>query len=182
MSQTPSKTTSEEVDEKQLELAGKAGDAYHEALEYMANEVAHTGGTTEAGDYIVGFAQEKAEGMYAFKGEGELEFQKPGDANCHLEIAVCDGADRRFIPGLTVRATLTAEDGTEVGPTEVPLLWHPGLYHYGTNLELPGDGTYTINVEIEPPTFKRHDKKNGDRYKETVGVKFEDVEIKTGQS
>ena len=170
------------MDEKQLELAGKAGDAYHEALEYMATEVAHTGGTEQAGDYIVGFAQEEAEGMYVLKGEGELEWQEPGDENCHLEIAVCDGADRRFVPHLTVRATLTAEDGTEVGPTEVPFLWHPGLFHYGQNLEVPGDGTYTIDVEIEPPTFMRHDEKNGDRYAETVEVTFEDVDVETGRS
>lgn len=179
MSETPSKTTSDEVDERQLELARKEGDAYRESLEYMVEEVADTGDTKEAGDYIVGFAQEGAEGMYAPAGEGELEWQEPDGENCHLEVAVCDGADRRFVPELTVHATLTAEDGTEVGPTEIPFVWHPGLFHYGKNLELPKSGTYTIDIEIEPPEFKRHDEENGDRYADSVEVRFEDVEIET---
>jgi hypothetical protein len=70
MPDNPAKQTSDEVDQRQLELAEKAGDAYQEALDYMANEVAHTGGKKEAGDYVVGFAQEEAEGMYALQGEG----------------------------------------------------------------------------------------------------------------
>jgi hypothetical protein len=48
--------TSEEVDQTQFARAKKAGDAYREALDYMAEEVAHTGDTTETGDYVVGFA------------------------------------------------------------------------------------------------------------------------------
>ncbi|PSQ46400.1 hypothetical protein BRD15_09180 [Halobacteriales archaeon SW_6_65_15] len=172
---------SDEVDQTQLDLAKDEGDAYQEALEYMVEEVAHTGGKQEVGDYVVGFAQEEAEGMYELQGEGEFEWREPDDENCHLEVAVCDAADGRFVPGCTVEATLTDEDGEEVGPTEVPLLWHPGLYHYGKNLELPGDGTYDVAVRVEPPTFGRHDETNGDRYGETVEVTFEDVEIETGR-
>ena len=181
MSGDSSKTTSDEVDERQLELAAEAGEAYQNALEYMANEVAHTGGKQEVGDYLVGFAQEEAEGMYVLKDEGRVEWVEPGDANCHLEVAVCDADDGRFLPGVTVIATLTSEDGERVGPTEVPFLWHPGLYHYGKNLAVPDDGTYTLELRVEPPTFKRHDEENGDRYAESVEVTFEDVDVETGQ-
>ncbi len=173
---------SDEADRKQLQIARKDGDAYQEALQYMVNEVAHTGATQRAGDYTVGYAQEEAEGMYALLSEGNLEWQEPapGD-NCHLEISVSDAADGRFIPALKIHATLTKQDGQRVGPFEVPFLWHPGLYHYGLDLQVPGDGHYTLNVKIEPPTFKRHDKKNGQRYAETVEVEFGDVNIKTGR-
>lgn len=181
MPDNPDKQTSEEVDQKQLDLAQQAGDAYQEALDYMANEVAHTGDKTEVGDYIVGFAQEKAEGMYVLKDEGQFEFVEPDDENCHLEVAVCDAADGRFAPECTVIATLTSEDGEQVGPTTVPLVWHPGLYHYGKNMVVPSSGTYTIDVRVEPPAFKRHDEKNGDRYGEPVEVTFEGVDIETGQ-
>ncbi|WP_276300726.1 hypothetical protein [Halorussus lipolyticus] len=44
-----------------------------------------------------------------------------------------------------------------------------------------GDGTCTIDVRVEPPTFKRHDEENGDRYGESVEVRFEDVDVATGQ-
>ena len=173
---------SDEVDEKHLELARRAGDAYLEAAEHMIEEVAETGAKRESGDYIVGFAQEEAEGMYRMDG-GELSWNEPSEnENCHLEVLVASKGDGRFLPGLDVRATLEDEDGNAVGPTEVPFVWHPGIYHYGCNLELPDEGTYAITVEVDPPEWPRHDEQNGDRYVEGVEERFEDVQIETGQS
>ena len=175
------KETSDEVDERQLELAKRAGDAYQEALEYMANEVAHTGGKKEAGDYVVGFAQEEAEGMYALADGGEFEWREPDEENCHIEVAVCDAEDGRFIPEVDVEVTLEGEDGAEVGPFETPFLYHPGLFHYGKNVEIPGDGTYDITIEVDAPTFMRHDEENGNRYGEGVEVTFEGVDVEAGR-
>lgn len=172
---------SEEVDERQLELAREEGEVYRKSVEYMANEVAHTGEIREVGEYLVGFAQETAEGMWHFRGEGDLEWVEPDQENCHLEVVVADPADGRFLPYLDVEATLIAEDGTEVGPHEIPFVWHPGLYHYGKNLQLPSSGRYTIRIEVQPPEFHRHDRKNGDRFGESVTVEFEGVDIQTGQ-
>lgn len=174
------KTTSEEVDERQLELASQAGDAYLQAVEYIADEVAHTGETERADDYVVGFAQEEAEGMYALE-DGEFTWRNPEAENCHLEVAVADADDGRFVPHLDVTATLTGEDGERVGPFEVPFLWHPGVYHYGRNVELPDEGQYTIEIHVEPPEFERHDRQNGDRYGKPVEVTFDDVHVQTGQ-
>ena len=183
MSQQASKEPSEEVDERQLELAAEEGDAYLASIEYMANEVAHTGGTTEADDFTVAFAQEEAEGMYHLQEEGDLEWVEPDDENCHIEVAVADIDDGRFVPELDVEATLVPEDGDEdeVGPFEVPYVWHPGLHHYGVNVTIPEGGTYTVRVHVEPPTFDRHDETNGDRYADAVDVAFEDVDIEAGQ-
>lgn len=89
---------------------------------------------------------------------------------------------RRFVPELSVQATLAAHDDGEVGPVDLDLLWHPGLYHYGENISLPGDGTYDIEITVEPPTFRRHDEENGDRYGEPATILFEDVDVKTGHS
>jgi hypothetical protein len=36
-------------------------------------------------------------------------------------------------------------------------------------------------VRVEPPTFKRHDEQNSDRYGESGAVTFEDVAIETGR-
>ena len=174
------KTTSDEVDETQLELARRAGDAYRDALEYMIEEVAHTGDTRKAGDYVVGFAQEEAEGMYALRESGDLEWRTPDEENCHVEVAVCDADDGRFIPHLDVRVTVE-RDGDEVASFDPSFLWHPGLHHYGANVEVPGDGTYDLTIGVEPPAFERHDETNGDRYADPVEVTFEDVDIETGQ-
>ena len=181
MSSNQQLRTSKETDERHIELAREAGDAYQRAADHMIEQVAETGAKTEVGDYIVGFAQEKAEGLYRMR-DGELTWEEPSESqNCHLEVMVASAAEGRFLPGMTVRATLTDAQGDEVGPKEIPFVWHPGVYHYGRNLELPGEGTYTITVEVEPATFPRHDRENGNRYAEPVEVKFEDVQIKTGR-
>ncbi len=66
-----------------------------------------------------------------------LVWREPGDENLHVEIAVRDGADGRFVPALRVTATLVDADGTELGEHEHPLLWHPMIYHYGRNWKVP---------------------------------------------
>lgn len=177
----PPDQISDEADQNQLEMAKAEGAAYQKSLDYMVNEVADTGGKQRAGDYIVGFAQERAEGMYMLKSEGQLEWTEPEDENCHLEVSVSDAADGRFIPYLKVYAKLIAGDGQTLSSTEIPFVWHPGVYHYGRNLKVPGAGRYTLHLRIEPPEFMRHDEVNGKRYAETVEVTFEGVEIKLGQ-
>lgn len=177
----PPREPSDEADSQQLEMAKAEGDAYLKSLEYMVKDVADAGDTQRAGDYLVGFAQERAEGMYMLQREGQLEWDEPEDENCHLEVAVADAADGRFIPYLTVHATLTPENGEAVGPVEIPFVWHPGVYHYGRNLKVPGDGRYDLQIRIEPPTFMRHDEVNGKRYAEAVEVTFAAVTITTGR-
>jgi hypothetical protein len=176
------KSPSEAVDQRHLELARAEGEAYQRAVRHMATEVAHDGGQTEMGGYVVGYALEEAEGLYVPDDEGSLEWVEPAGENCHLEVAVGDAADGRFVPGLDVTATLTSADGEQVGPVELPLLWHPGLYHYGANLTVPGDGTYELRIRIEPAPFMRHDRENGDRYAEATEVVFDEIDVETGQS
>ncbi|MBN9032348.1 MAG: hypothetical protein BGO05_23805 [Rhizobiales bacterium 63-7] len=181
MTRIPPEKPSDEADRHQIAMAKKEGAAYRASLEYMAYKVADAGGEKHAGDYIVAFAQERAEGMYMLHGEGELEWTEPEEENCHLEISVSDAGDGRFIPYLEITATLTPKEGRAVGPFEVPFLWHPGLYHYGRNIKVPGDGEYRLQVTIKPPTFMRHDKVNGKRYAKTIDVTFDAVMIKTGK-
>ena len=180
MPDNPEKQPSDEVDLNQIQQSRTEGEAYQTSVSYMANTVANDGGTTEAGDYILGYAQEEAEPMYTLAGEGEFELDEPGDENCHLEAVVADRGDKRFVPYCDVSATLE-RDGEEYGPFELDFLWHPGVYHYGSNVEVPGDGTYDMHVTVEPPEFHRHDEQNGDRYGETVEVTFEEIDVETGQ-
>ena len=55
-----------------------------------------------------------------------------------------------------------------------------GLYHYGRDLKLPGDCVYDLSVKSAPPTFPRHDEKNGKRYADPIEVTFEKIRIETG--
>lgn len=175
----PPMKTSDEAKQEQLEMAKEQGQAYKKALEHMATKEAH-GETKPAGNYLVSYAVESAEGMYHLM-DGGLVWREPKTENAHIEIAVQDGADMRFIPGLNVHVTVIDETNSEIGTHQQPFLWHPWLYHYGRNWELPGDGVYTLRVHIDAPEFMRHDKENGKRYADPVEVEFKNVSIKTGQ-
>ncbi len=181
MLRKPPERRSDEADKNQLRMAKAEGAAYQKSLAYMAKDVADAGGKKRAGDYIVGYAQERAEGMYALSGDGTLKWSKPDGKNCHLEISVSDAGDKRFIPYLDIKATLTGPDGKTIGPLRIPFVWHPGLYHYGRNITVPGDGKYALKVDIAPPKFMRHDKVNGKRYADAVSVEFKNVPIRTGK-
>lgn len=173
----PPMKASEESTKEQLELAKKQGEAYAAALKGMDKESGAD--IARAGEYQVAIVVEDAEGMWHLE-NGELAWHEPGKENAHIEVAVSDAADGRFIPGLTVTVSVTGPDGRDWGTHEQPLLWHPWLYHYGRNWEVGEEGEYTIHVTIDPPTFMRHDHENGKRYADTVEVEFT-RKIKPGQ-
>lgn len=175
----PPAQKSSEAKPEQLKLARQQGAALQAAVDHMMKEEAQ-GKEKRAGEYVVGYAVEEAEGMYRFTG-GTLKWMEPKRENAHIEISVRDGADKRFIPGLTVMVTVLDARGNEVGRKVHPFLWHPWLFHYGRNWTLPGDGKYTLRVHIDVPAFGRHDKKNGKRYTAPVDVEFPNVRIKTGR-
>lgn len=176
----PPMTVTKAAKPEELEMARAQGEAYRQALQHMMNEVAQGGEEKRVGDYIVAYAVEKAEGLYRLE-DGELRWQEPEAANCHIEISVRDGADNRFIPGLVVHVRVTDSRDQDVGRHRHRLLWHPWLYHYGRNWQVPEDGRYTLDVSVEAPDFGRHDKENGRRYGDDVEVTFENVQIKTGK-
>ena len=174
----PPMKESDEAKKEQLKLAQAEGDAYVKSLNEMVKKEAHDGAEKHAGNYIVAVAVEHAEGMYMLH-DGQLEWMEP-DGNAHVEVSVRDAADNRFVPNLTVQLTLTGPNGQKVGTHEQEFIWHPWLFHYGRNWQVPGDGNYSIHVHIEPPKFMRHDKENGLRYADPVEVTFEKIGIETG--
>ena len=176
----PPDRPSDEADVHQLRLAKDEGAKYLAALDYMVSEVADTGGKVVAGDYLVAFAQERAEGMYHLNGGALRWVEADEGTNCHIEISVLDAVDHRFIPHLQITCTIL-QGGKEVATFQPAFLWHPGLYHYGQDIALPGSGTYDLRVAIEPPTFPRHDKVNGQRYAERVETTFAGVRLTTGR-
>lgn len=170
---------SSEASSDQLALAREQGDSYRRALEHMVTAVADDGGTQVVGDYLIGYAIEEAEGMYELR-DGQLVWQNPGGTNAHVEIAVCDAADGRFVPGLSVTATLVTASGEEHGPYPQELVWHPMLYHYARNWQLPEDGEYTLRVHVESASFMRHDEINGRRFVDPVDAEFRGVHVERG--
>lgn len=169
---------SDEATKEQLALARQQGESLERALMTMIKDVADDGREMEVGPYLVGYAIEKAEGMYKKDDGGELVWQEPDKDNIHVEVSVRDAADGRFIPGLTIHARLVDSQGKDVGLHRQPYIWHPWLYHYGRNWHIARSGDYELEVRIEAPDFPRHDKKNGNRYADDVNVTFSGVKIK----
>lgn len=181
MSSEPQHVPEEQVDERQRELARQSGEAYRQSVEYTVSAVAEAGAIVRAGDYLVGVAQEQARGVYRME-NNRFRWSEPAvGENCHLAVFVADATDGRFLPHLNVRAMVEDGEGWSVGPRPVPFAWHPGVYHYGETLEVPGDGAYTVTVDVEPPRFPRHGHEDGDRYTDPVEVRFEDLAFTTGR-
>ena len=172
----PPMKVSDEAQRDELNMARQQGDLYTKALNHMAREVAYDGGEKPAGDYIVAYAVEEAEGMYHLR-NGDLKWEEPKEENTHIEIAVRDGSDNRFIPALDVTLTVIDQNGEEIGQHKQPFLWHPWLYHYGRNWKIPTEGEYTLKVRIEAPDFPRHDRENGLRFADPVEVEFTNVTL-----
>jgi hypothetical protein len=178
---TPPDQPSDEATHQGLRLAKEAGEAYQRMVRYFIEHVATSGKEQQAGNYRLGVAVEHAEPLYYLVG-GELVLADPPQgANAHVEVVVTDAADGRFVPGLRVYVTLRTQAGAEVGTFQLPFLWHPTMYHYGANIQVPGDGQYTLRVAINVPTFPRHDKVNGKRYSEPVIAEFSGLTISTGR-
>ncbi|HET8581291.1 MAG TPA: iron transporter [Candidatus Paceibacterota bacterium] len=162
------------------QLAYAQGRAFGDALRHMTEEEA-TGAELASGDYLIGYAVERAEGMYAYDGE-ELVWLNPTDENAHIEVSVRSARDGRMLPGLTVTVTVEDQDGSEVGSEIHPFLWHPWLYHYGRNWTIPSEGEYRVRVHVTAPlTMMRHDREHGAAFSEDAEVVFEGVQLPVGQ-
>lgn len=177
--QAPPMEDSNEASSEQLRIARAEGDAYGKALQAMEKE--DGAALVKSGNYVVVLVNEQAEGMYALADGGGLEWREaPEEANAHVEVAVADAGDGRFVPGLDITVTLSDGD-REILSAPAPFLWHPFLHHYGFNARIPGPGPFTVKVRIEPPAYMRHDPRNGKRFGEPVEVVFADVGFEPGR-
>lgn len=138
-----------------------------------------TGAEAHVGEMIIALALEPAEGMYEWS-NGALQWVEPGDQNVHLEVSARDATDNRFVPGLRVHVRVIDGEGQTRADAILPMLWHPWLYHYGSNFTLPMGSSVAVEIQIDAPEFPRHDETNGMRYTEDLFVRFEDVELTEG--
>lgn len=176
----PGKPSKESTPE-QLRLARDQGDRYKAALEAMRHETGR-GASIEVRDMVISYSEENAEGMYEWQ-DDQLVWRNPDpEQNAHLEIAVQDAHDGRFIPYLDVKVTVFESGKDEpLFSVDLPFLWHPWLYHYGSNVHLPHEGMYDLLVNVSELRIGRHDMENGDRYTHAAEVRFERAPLVTGQ-
>jgi predicted AlkP superfamily pyrophosphatase or phosphodiesterase len=155
----------------EIQLEKEQGEAYSKALELMKKETVHQ--EVEINDFIITVLAHGAEGYYVTRLDGALEWRVPQpEENQHIEVVVRDKQDLRFIPDLSVSCRLFSSDGYLIDEKTQPFIWHPFLYHYGINWELPGRDNYTAEISIMEPIFGRHDRQKGKRYGENITIKI----------
>ena len=166
--------------ERKRDLAVAQGDTYALALDEMKEE--DVSASIQVDDYIISLACEDAEGMYMYNSKDTLAWMIPEKSdNQHFEVVVQDKDDKRFIPGLEIHAQLLGENKKIVAEMVVPFIWHPFLFHYGTNCKIPKAGKYYAKIHIKKPPFHRHDEVYGKRYKKDVSVTLGPIKLKPGR-
>src|ERR1700674_1196385 len=141
-----------EADQWELKLAKEEGKRYLASVEHGV-KAADAGAMKPVGDYIVAFLQGKADGL----GEraGAVPDQTPDGRNCHIQIAVLDAIDMRFVPELKIKVMLLDAGGRKVASFRTPFVWHPGFHHYAASIKLAKGGRHDLLVTIDSPSFRR---------------------------
>jgi Fe2+ transport protein len=143
----------------------------------MAEEIAHEGGDRRAGDWLVGYLVEGAEGWFERR-DGELRWRAPvaGETH-HIEILPREADSGRLVPDVSVTLEVVESGGKRVA--RKPLrFYHAEFFHYAENFALPSAGRYTLKATIGPPPFRRHGERDeAPPLQEGATVTFADVEI-----
>lgn len=171
-----------EAAEQATELVQAQGDAYHEALAELFED-ATAGQVKPAGDYRVAYAIDYAQALWDFE-KGKLTYaintEESAARNAHLEVTVQEARTGRFVPGLRVTTTLAQQPDHDLATAELPLEWHPWVFHYGTNLRLARAGTYRLRVHADVPPFRRYGRTNGRTFTHPLEATFDTVTIHLG--
>lgn len=177
----PPMTTSNEANQKQLNLARSQGRAQDQVLSRMLSWASEqdegVSGRTQAGPYRIAYTITAPEGSWRFR-NGALQWTEPEPgASAHLRVFPMDAGDGRFVPELTIRAALIDAHGHQEAALTLPFAWYPLLNGYGANLPPVPPGSYTLRLIIQPPLFHRHDPHNGYRYIQTTVAVFPSITL-----
>lgn len=104
-------------------------------------------GTEQVGDRTIGLMYSYAHRFWTMNVGATTERVSPsGDA--HLMVSVWDGESGRVLPIRSGLSVTIEQDGEEVDSrTPWTMLSQNMGFHYGDNVGLNGDGTYTVTVE-----------------------------------
>src|SRR4051794_6968267 len=158
----PLTVKSNEATKGQLAYARAEGDSIDKCTSWIVSQAGSNGGQVRAGEYKITYAVTAPEGWYEYINQ-QAQLQQPTNANAHLWLFVQDGADGRIVPPLNIKATIRTSAGNLVEQKMMRFAWMPLINGYGKNIQLPDDGTSSLDLSITPPIYHRHDPYNGDR-------------------
>jgi hypothetical protein len=129
-------------------LAQQVGRAENSLVNWVLDHSGPLNGNTFAGEYRIAYTITPAEAWWDNAGDGGLAWHDAPANNVHLRIFVLDRYDRRLVPNLRLRVTLTDNRGNRY-PAAVDYGWYPLINAYGGNIDIDTDGTYTVRVAID---------------------------------
>lgn len=94
-----------------------------------------------------------APGASAHGDEGDMELtrlEQTGPNRVEVEVGIVYSNDGHLAEGATVTATLTRDDGTAVGPVDLPRRGE-GSSLYGASVDLPAPGQWALSVTSTEP-------------------------------
>lgn len=154
-------------------------DIVREIVDYSYQKDTYMGHRIK-GDYLIAYMVEKARELQYLK-EGEEVMEKLQNENAYIGIAVHSASDLHFIENLIVMVTVIDEKGSVIGKQRHFYHKRPQIHYYAMNWILPGDGLYTLQVQIDPSALKWEGGMNDKKPHEIVKVEFPHILIQTGQ-
>jgi len=131
-----------------------------------AEAAASAGGVNPVPAQVLGVADWQgmkisAEAMTAvpfliYNGTTMQEVKPPKDVSFHLMVMLTDEQTGVVIPYASVWGTITAGSKTPFDESLWPMISRYMGPHYGSNVVLPGAGTYHLSLLISPPVSARH--------------------------
>lgn len=135
----------DEVTQRQLSIARGQGDAYGAALEELSRRHGARILERRSGAFRISSLTSPVDRSGgAGSGDG---------LDVWFSLFIRDVGDGRFVPCLSVEATLISATGAQDGPHTQTITWHPTTYHYGRAWRLSGDEPHHFLVHIAPAPF-----------------------------
>lgn len=113
-------------------------------------------GMANAGDYTIGLMYTFPHRFWTITGQQTNLVEITNDDSLHLMVSLADAQTGMTIPA-DVRITVEGED-TDVTPYRGqlwPMITQTMGFHYGDNVAIAEEGTYTATLEISPVTARR---------------------------
>jgi len=129
-------------------------------------------GMKDAGDRMVGLMYSYAHRFWTMNPDGTTERVSPS-GDVHLMVGIWDGDSGTVLPIRSGLSVTVEQDGEEVDSrTPWTMLSQNMGFHYGDNVSLNGDGTYTVTVETGGLSIDRRGA-FADRFGDPATAEFE---------
>ena len=112
-------------------------------------------GMAKQGDLACALTYTYPHRFWLITGQEKKKVEIQSDDSAHMMPVVWNQKTKIVPPDLNPQVTVTqdGEQVTQLSPW--PMLSQPMSFHFGDNIQLPGDGTYQAEVRVGKPSTKR---------------------------